>query len=211
MVSVDWDSIRRELISMAEEDLRIRRELATDGSLFEGYHPRMRAIHDSHAKRLGEILELRGWPGLSQVGCEAAEAAWLIAQHAIAQPVFQRRALELLRAAVQRGEAAALKAAMLEDRIRTLEGRLQRYGTQFDWDASGQLNPLPIEDSAGIDARRAEIGLGPLHEAAQELRAAAKRDGERPPENWTTRQRELEAWCKEVGWRTQDHRRQTVS
>jgi hypothetical protein len=150
----------------------VRTELAADGSLFEGYHPRM-----------------------------AAEAAWLIVQHAIAQPAFQRRALELLRAAVRRDEARALKAAMLEDRIRTLEGRPQRYGTQFDWDASGQLSPLPIEDAAGVDARRREIGLRPLEEATQDLRIAAEREGERPPPNWAARQREMEAWCRQVGWR----------
>ena len=204
MISREWDSIRGELLSMAEEDLEVRRELAADGSLFEGYHPRMRAIHDSHAERLGRILDSLGWPGLSQVGPEAAEAAWLIVQHAIAQPTFQRRALELLHAAVQRGEAVAFKAAMLEDRIRTLEGGLQRYGTQFDWDAAGQLSPLPIEDPAGVDARRREVGLAPLDEAVRHLRAAAEREGERRPDNWTARQREMEAWREEVGWRTQD-------
>jgi hypothetical protein len=29
---------------MAEEDLRVRAELAADGSLFQGYHPRMQAV-----------------------------------------------------------------------------------------------------------------------------------------------------------------------
>lgn len=203
MISRDWDNIRSELLFMAAEDLRVRSELAAGGSLFQGYHPRMRAIHDAHAQRLGRILDALGWPGMSQVGHEAAEAAWLIVQHAIAQPAFQRRALELLRAAVQRGDAAALRAAMLEDRIRTLEGRLQRYGTQFDWDAAGQLSPLPIEDPAGVDARRREIGLRQLEETARNLRAAAEREGERAPENWTARQQAREAWCHEVGWRSQ--------
>ncbi len=186
---------------MAEEDLRVRHELAADGSLFEGYHPRMRSIHDAHAERLGEILDSLGWPGVSQVGSEGAEAAWLVVQHAIARPALQRRALELVRAAVQRGDATAVMAAMLDDRIRTLEGRLQRYGTQFDWDASGQLSPLPIEDPSGVDARRQEIGLGPLADAVRDQRAAAEREGERSPQNWSARQREMEAWCHEVGWR----------
>jgi hypothetical protein len=201
VISRDWDAIRLELLAMAEDDRRARSELAADGSLFEGYHPRMRAVHDAHAKRFGEILDSRGWPGLSQVGPEGANAAWLIVQHAIAQPEFQRRALELLRAAVQLADAPALQAAMLEDRIRTLEGRPQRYGTQFDWDATGQLSPLPIEDPSGVDARRREIGLEPLEAAARHLRAAAEHEGERPPDNWHARQREMEAWCHEVGWR----------
>jgi hypothetical protein len=204
VISREWDAIRRELLAMAEDHGRARRELAADGSLFQGYHPRMRTVHDAHAKRVGEILDSRGWPGLSQVGPEGANAAWLIVQHAIAQPEFQRRALELLRAAIQRGDAPALQAAMLEDRIRTLEGRPQRYGTQFDWDAGGQLSPLPIEDPAGIDVRRREIGLEPLEAAARRLRAAAQHEGEPPPDNWHARQREMEAWCHEVGWRSRD-------
>jgi hypothetical protein len=187
---------------MAAEDLRVRTELAADGSLFEGYHPRMRATHDAHARRLSDIIDSLGWPGLAQVGPEAADAAWLIVQHAIAQPALQRRALELLRMAVQRGDAPALRAAMLEDRIRTLEGGLQRYGTQFDWDATGHLSPLPIEDPAAVDDRRRELGLGPLEETVRDLSAAAEREGERPPQDWMARQRQMDAWCREVGWRT---------
>jgi hypothetical protein len=196
---------------MAQEDLRVRHELAADGSLFDGYHPRMRAIHEAHAERLGEIMDSLGWPGVSQVGSEGAEAAWLVVQHAIARPALQRRALELVRAAVQRGDATAIMAAMLDDRIRTLEGRLQRYGTQFDWDDSGQLSPLPIEDPSGVDARRREIGLAPLDDAVVVLRAAAEREGERPPENWTARRKQMEAWYHEVGWRSQDHEGPIIS
>jgi hypothetical protein len=66
-------------------------------------------------------------------------------QHAISLPQFQRQCLALLQAAVTRGEAPAWQVAMLTDRIRILEGRQQLYGTQFDWDANGQMSPLPIE------------------------------------------------------------------
>jgi hypothetical protein len=186
---------------MAKIDLQVRSELAADGSLFEGCHPRMRAVHDANAARLSAIFESLGWPGERQVGKQAAEAAWLLVQHAIAQPAFQRHALALIQGAVAKGDAPPLHAAMLEDRIRTLEGRSQLYGTQFDWDASGQLSPRPIEDPAGVDARRQDIGLGPLADAVRDQRAAAAREGERPPEIWTVRQRRMEAWCHEVGWR----------
>ena len=183
------------------EDLQVRAELAKDGSLFNGYHPRMRAVHDANATRLAAILNSLGWPCERQVGIDAAEAAWLIVQHAIAQPNFQRRALELLRQAVKDGDAPAVQAAMLEDRIRTFEGRPQRYGTQFDWDAEGQVSPLPIEDPEGVDLRRLQVGLGPLEEATQAQRKVVKEQGEGPPADWQARQREMDAWCREVGWR----------
>jgi hypothetical protein len=200
--SVDWSEIRQELLAMAAEDLRVRQELAESGSLFEGYDPRMRAVHDRHAGRLAAIVDDHGWPGRHRVGPDGAEAAWLIVQHAIAQPALQRRALAALEAAVARGEVPARQPAMLEDRIRTLEGRPQRYGTQFDWDAAGELSPLPIEDPDGLEARRRAVGLGPLAEAIRERRRETAESGERPPGDWPARQFEMEHWLREMGWRT---------
>ena len=187
---------------MAAEDLRVRAELAADGSLFQGYHPRMRAVHDHQAARLAEILAEHGWPTERQAGVDGVQAAWLIVQHAIAQPGFQRQALGILSAAAGRDEVPAWQAAMLEDRIRTFEGRPQRYGTQFDWDSAGQLSPLPIEDPAGLDERRKLLGLRPLEEEIQRQRHAAAQEGERPPADWDARQHEKETWLRQVGWRT---------
>jgi hypothetical protein len=62
---------------MAAKDLRVREQLASDGSLFEGYHPRMREVHERNAERLSAILNEHGWPVRSLVGEEAAQAAWL--------------------------------------------------------------------------------------------------------------------------------------
>ena len=198
---VEWDTIARDLLEMAEEDQRVRAHLAADGSLFEGYHPRMRAVHDANAARLAEILDQHGWPGVPQVGPTGAAAAWLIAQHAIAQPAFQRRVLQALKPAAERGDVPAIHVAMLEDRVRCFEGRPQLYGTQFDWDEQGRMSPLPYDDAARVDARRHEIGLEPLAEAIQKQRSAMADAPERPPLDWASRQREREAWCREVGWR----------
>jgi hypothetical protein len=37
--------LREELLVMAAEDPAGRAELAADSSLFQGYHPRMQAVH----------------------------------------------------------------------------------------------------------------------------------------------------------------------
>ena len=199
--SLTWDDAREALLSMVEEDLRLRSELAADGSLFLGYNPRMRAVHDANAARLSHILDSLGWPGDREVGPDAGAAAWLIVQHAIAQPALQRRALQLVQSAVREGNAPAVHAAMLEDRIRTFEGRPQLYGTQFDWDADGELSPLPIQDPESVDARRREIGLGSLEEAVRKHRSAVAGEHERAPSDWNARSRQMETWCREVGWR----------
>jgi hypothetical protein len=193
--------MKSKLLSMAAEDLRVREELASDGALFEGYHPRMREVHERNAMCLSAILDKQGWPHRSSIGKKAAEAAWLILQHAIGNPTLQRRGLELLRGAAEAGEASMLHVAMLKDRIRAFEGRDQLYGTQFDWDESGVLNPLPIEDEGNVDERRRRVGLPPLAQDIQKKREAAARSGERPPTDWGKRQREKEHWLRDTGWR----------
>lgn len=190
-----------ELRSMVDEDLRVRSELARDGRLFEGYHPRMREVHERHSERLSAILDAHGWPGRSLVGDEAAHAAWVILQHAIGDPPLQRRGLTWLRAAAAAGEVPLAHVAMLDDRIRCNEGGYQRYGTQFDWDEHGRLSPLPIEDEAHVDVRRREMGLGPLAQDVERKREAAASEGERPPKDWLARQRDREAWLRDSGWR----------
>jgi hypothetical protein len=91
---------------------------------------------------------------------------------------------------------------MLEDRIRVFEGSPQRYGTQLDWNAEGQLSPLPIEEPAKLDERRKSVGIRPLEEEIAAQRQAAALGKERPPSDWDARQREMQAWLREVGWRT---------
>ncbi len=71
---------------MQEEDQRVRAELAADGSLFAGYHPRMEEVHKRNAAWLKQMIADYGWPGLSLVGEDGAEAAWRIAQHSIGDP-----------------------------------------------------------------------------------------------------------------------------
>ncbi len=187
---------------MAAEDLSLREELAADGSLFEGYHPRMQQVHKSNAEGLLKIMQEHGWPGRSLVGEDGAEAAWLIAQHAIAEPDVQRQALKLMREAAEQGEAQLWQVAMLEDRIRLFEGKQQLYGTQFDWDENGEMSPYPeIEDEAEVDERRQAVGLMRLEEDIRQKRAAIKQSNEQPPEDLTKRREEMEEWARAVGWR----------
>src|SRR5439155_226446 len=98
---------------MARADLALRDDLARDGSLFQGYHPRMAALHQRHGTRLAAL----------------------------------------------------------------------------------------------IDARRRAIGLGPLAQDLRRRRGALARGRgrgrglERPPADWAARQREMDRWLRQVGWR----------
>ena len=114
---------------------------------------------------------------------------------------LQRRALAALQQAAKRGQVPPIQPAMLEDRIRAFEGKGQRCGTQFDWDANGEMSPLPVDDPDGLDQRRQALGLKPLAEDIAERRQAAAQGHERLPADWAERERQVEAWLRAVGWR----------
>ena len=185
-----------ELIAMAEHDRKLGDELAASGALYGGYDPRMAAVHGKKALRLQEIMAQIGWPTKRVVGQRAAEAAWLIAQHAIAHPQFQRSCLELLTAAAREHLVPAWQPAMLEDRIRVFEGRPQLYGTQLEPDEHGNMRPCTIEDPARVDERRRAVNLEPL---AERLARAKPQPLPADRERFA---RDYEEWLIAVGWRT---------
>ena len=197
------EALRDELLEMARRDRQVRAELVASGELFDvGYEPRMARVHARNARRLRRIIESVGWPGTDLAGPDGAEAAWLILQHAIAEPDLQRHALPLLQAAAREGQASPRHAALLEDRIRFFEGRPQRYGTQFDWDAEGNLSPGDVEDPQRLDERRRAIGFPPLPEQMEEVRTRAAAEGDRPPADYEAYARARDEWATSVGWRT---------
>jgi hypothetical protein len=188
-------AVRDELLRMDARDQTVRAELAADGSLFTGYHPRMEAVHRENAARLREIILRVGWPGETLVGKDGAHAAWRIAQHAIGEPAFMRACRDLLDQASQRGDAPRWQYAMIDDRIRTFEGVPQRYGSQLRDTVNG-LAPYPLEDVKQVERWRQEVGLPPLGELLSGLR-------ETPPptadEIAAQGAAELE-WRRKVGW-----------
>jgi hypothetical protein len=194
------DNVLYQLIELYHNDEQTRARLAKEGVLFDGYATEMEQVHAANAEQFESIVSEFGWPGESLVGEDGAWLAWMIAQHAIGLPVFQRRCLDLLNAAVKKEEAPAIHAAYLTDRIRFNERKPQLYGTVFDWDEQGQLSPWMVEDDAGVDERRASVGLPPLADATEEARKQAAAEGNAPPADYGARQWEIEEWSRKTGW-----------
>jgi len=194
------EELRSKLVAMAEHDLQVRAELVESSDLCGGYNIQMAAIHKRNADSLDNIIDEFGWPGRSLVGSDGAEAAWLILQHAIGSPNLQRKCLEILEEAVESGEVPAFQVAFLEDRIRVFEERPQRYGTQFDWDRSGNLSPHPIEDPERVDEYRESVGLGPLAEKIRDIRQRAAEEGHEQPDDFDGYRERRRAWARSVGW-----------
>ena len=197
------EALRDELLEMARRDEAVRAELVASGELFGGYEPRMARIHERNSRRLRRIIESVGWPGENLVGRDGAEAAWIVLQHAIAEPGLLRCALPLLQDAAREGKVSPRHAAMLEDRIRFFEGRPQRYATQFDWDADGNLSPGDVEDPQGLDERRRAVGLPLLAEQMEEARLRATAEGDCPPADHEAYARARDEWAVGVGWRAE--------
>lgn len=127
----------------------------------------MAKVDADNTRWLGEQVDKSGWPTVTQVGKEAAGTAWLLVQHADADPKFQRKCLDLM-AKLPKGEADAKNVAYLTDRVLLAEGKKQVYGTQFH-SPNGRWEPRPLEDEANVDRRRAEVGLPPLAEYVKQL------------------------------------------
>lgn len=191
-------TLRDELLRMAAEADQLHTNLTATGAIYDGYAPALEALNVQQARRLEAIIAQLGWPGRSLVGRKAAHEAWRIAVHAISLPHFQRATLPLLRDAIASGEAEPAAAAILEDKIHFMEGRPQRYGTQFDWDEHGVMSPWTLDDPERVDELRCGVGLGPLAEKVEQFRRDESVE-HRP--DYREHQRKFTEWARSVGWR----------
>ncbi len=150
---------------MRDADQRVRSD-ALNAVNFRGILP----VNGRHLARMKQIVGQYGWPGKSLVGEDGANAAWQLVQQATQDPDFMRHCRDLMKRAVDKGEASAKDYAYLEDRVRLQEGEAQLYGTQFIQDAKGRLILQPLKDPERVDERRRKMGLEPLAEYEAELR-----------------------------------------
>ncbi len=197
---MDYKSIAKRIIELKDSDLELRDRLIKKGQLSEGYNKEMEQLHNRNAKILDDIIDKISYPTIDKVGKEASEAAWLVIQHAIGQPDFMKKCLELLEKAVGENKADPKNLAYLTDRVAVFEGRRQLYGTQFDWDENGVLSPNDFDDLSRVNQRRKSIGLNTLEEQTIKIRRQAKNEHESPPTDFQKRKKEFDEWRKTVGW-----------
>jgi hypothetical protein len=192
------ESLRRQLLDLRAEDLRVRSELDAAGELGGPYVPRMEAVHVHNAACLRELIAEHGWPGEDIAGEDGAKAAWFIMQHAIGEPEFQRPALVLLQSAAADRRIPAWHVAYLEDRIAIHESRPQRFGTQWvDDPYDGRARPWRLADPEHVNDLRASVGLGPLHpipDPGPPLTEDRRRELEEARAWW-------EQWLASKGWK----------
>jgi hypothetical protein len=158
-----------ELVRRAERDQAARTSLPRGSGIHE-WERLVAPVDRDNAARLREIVAEHGWPGHLLVGEAGAHAAWLLVQHA--PPDLQERCLPLLKDAVSRGDARAIDLAYLLDRVLMHRGEPQVYGTQYRV-RDGVPELWTVDDPAGLDERRAALGMEPA--AANRARLLAAR------------------------------------
>jgi len=194
--------LKDRLVQMMEGENRLKAELASDGSLYEGYPQQIRELHLRQANELERIIDTHGWPGISLVGKEGAEAAWLILQHSISRPDFMKKCFPLFDSAVQDNEASIKHLSCLADGIRYFSRQPQIYGNYFDWNEKGQFCPWVIEDPENVNERRQQAGLNTLEERIKEMEEEVRSNNLSPPKDYLKRQSEMLEFLREVGWVT---------
>jgi len=157
--------LRSELLARVQEDQAVREAVAAE--LRAGRVPGSELIAQMHATDSANVAWLKGvvaqsgWPMPEQVGADGVNAAFLLLQHADADPAFQERMLPVLDSAYAAGQIDGESVALLTDRVARAKGEPQCYGTQASI-VDGRLVVDPIEDSLHVDERRARMGLLPL-------------------------------------------------
>lgn len=197
---MNYKNIAKKIIDLKNADLKLRNKLIQNKQLGAGYNEEMKQLHNKNAELLNEIIDRIGYPTMDKVGKEASEAAWLVIQHSITQPAFMKKCAKLLEKAILDDKANPINLAYLTDRIASFEGKPQFYGTQFDWDANGELSPNPFDNLAKVNQRRKSIGLNTLEEQIEIIRTQAKNENHTLLIDMEKRKEQFDEWRKEVGW-----------
>ena len=197
---MDYPKIAKEIIELQNADLELRDKLIQNGQLSDGYKSEMEVLHNRHAEILNNIIDKIGYPTVDKVGKEANVAAWLVVQHSIGQPEFMKKCVVLLEKAVAENQADAKQLAYLTDRIAVFEGQPQLYGTQFDWDENGEMNPNSFDDLEKVNQRRKTIGLNSIEEQTEIIRKQVIAENQKPPADMKERTKQSDEWRKMVDW-----------
>lgn len=114
-------------------------------------------------QRLLKLIDQNGWPGISQYGKRPAKSAFLIINHTMDTTVLAKY-LPMLESQCKIGEAEWLFYATMYDRLQTIKGLPQRFGTQYKVinEAKNQYELFPLEDPVNVNKLRKMLGLADL-------------------------------------------------
>lgn len=145
-------ALREQLRGMVKEDQEAR---------FAFDEARMDSADAKDRPEVLRIFDRYGWVTISLAGKDAAHNYWLLVQHQT--PEIQQRLLPALEKAARSGEASMSDYAYLYDRVQVGLGKPQPWGSQTKC-VNGRPVLSPVDDPAGLDARRKELFMMPIRE-----------------------------------------------
>ena len=142
-------------------------ELATTDRSGEDYWAQRLATANAieidayNTQLLSNLLNQYDWIDAQRFGARIASHAWVLAQHADANPEFQKLALTRMELYLATDGVRQRDYAYLFDRVAVNTGQAQRYGTQPEAECNddGTLSPQMLEDPERVDERRAALGM----------------------------------------------------
>lgn len=151
--------IIKELVLMLGNDQEDLKRFRTGTSTLE----QMRTSVKGRTVRLKEILT-DTFPNIENAGVQAYTAALVMALHSGDRDLM----MSYLNEHEQQPKNAVNQSdrAVLIDKILILEGKSQRYGTQFVMKKE-RLEIHPLEDAEQVNERRASLGLNSLEDYVQ--------------------------------------------
>ena len=114
-------------------------------------------LDHANTEWLKNLVARDGWPSISTSGIDAARSAWLLVQHADADPAFQLKMLRLMEPLDEKHDLPPHNYAYLYDRVMLKLVGKQRYGTQVTCRAGHRI-PRPLEDAVAVAEWRRKVG-----------------------------------------------------
>lgn len=164
------NDLKAELAAMRDRDQSARRKCASGG--LEEQTKCLAAVFETvdkpNTKRLNEIFDSRGFPGVEQVGKDGVKAFFLLLQHS-GDLELKKKCAPGIERAFREGSLNPSEYAGFIDRLLVDQGKPQVYGSNFE-SKDGKIVMSPAEAVEELDTRRKAIGLPPISEYVKMLK-----------------------------------------
>lgn len=162
-------ALRRKINMMviSDQQLRYKKVQTKDAKELEKINQELVASDQKNWREAKNIVEVHGWPKLSDIGKDGQNNLWLIVQHADHDISFQRTVLEKMKPLLESKEIDLENYAFLSDRVLCNLNYLQEFGTQVNWTVNGMASGFrDIRREWEVDERREKLGLSKLTDYA---------------------------------------------
>jgi uncharacterized protein DUF6624 len=153
-------ALRAKILRMTDEDQKAREPMTTAGvHITRQQISNMKSVDSRNLKTLKAIIATHGTPTPSLISEDGVQAFWLLIQHADTDPGLQEKVLHDFQ---DRPAGVRLQdIALLTDRVRVNQHRLQVYGSQFHSEGK-EFTARQIQDPEHVDERRKSMNLPPM-------------------------------------------------